>query len=330
MINRLIEKLSDFSFTKLVLISTVFVLSGSIPTVYLFAMAFSQEYTSFLLMISVFLPMILTPPVTLFLLTASKNLKYINQILDVAVEKNKQNDLLLFEQARFVLMGEMMANISHQWKQPLNTISLSIVNLKLEEKSPEESHSYYDIMEKNINYLVSTIDDFMSFFDKKVHSECRSIGSIMQEVKSIVEAQLSNKKIDLEIVIDIKDTNLMIASSISQVIINLINNAKDAFGSMSTEKEVKEVKILFSTNKDGLEIECIDNAGGIAQDIKEKVFDPYFTTKHKTQGIGIGLYMSREIIQKIFHGNIRLESNGNGTSFIISLPYSDNCYNEES
>ena len=114
-------------------------------------------------------------------------------------------------------MGEMMANISHQWKQPLNTISLSIVNLKLGKRSLEESSIYYNIMEENINYLVNTVDDFMSFFDKKTHAECRSIELIIQEVKSIVEAQLSNKNINLEFKIDMENVSVKVASSISQI-----------------------------------------------------------------------------------------------------------------
>lgn len=339
MINPFIEKLSNYSFTTLVSIATVVVLSGSIPTVYLFAMLFSVEYTSFLLIISICLPMILTPPVVLFLLTASKNLKHIKEMLHEEVEKNKENDIRLFEQARFVLMGEMMANISHQWKQPLNTMGLSIVSLRTSELCSSGSEKYFDILEDNINYLATTVDDFISFFDKKSSSELRAIESLVKEINSIIDGHMRSANIDLEILIDDTQGKVKIASSISQVILNLINNAKDAFSSQSTQRKIR---VLFYTTQHGLEIECCDNGTGIADEIKEKIFSPYFTTKHKSQGTGIGLYMSKEIIQKIFHGDINMntrkstrsqlypQSNDNKTCFFIAIPYSQQCVlNEE-
>ena len=226
MIDKLIVNIENSSPLKVSVLATFFTLSGSVPTVYLFSLLFSQEYTSFLLTISIALPIILTPLVIMLVLKLSKHLKHFKDALEIEVEKNKKADILLFEQARFVVMGEMMANISHQWKQPLNTIALSVVSLRTSSEYSSKSDKYFDIMEDNVNYLAATIDDFMSFFDAKTSSEMRRISSLVREIQSIVDSHMLNKEIDLEILIDDSYGDVEIASSISQVLLNLINNSK--------------------------------------------------------------------------------------------------------
>jgi len=227
-----------------------------------------------------------------------------------------------------------LANISHQWKQPLNTVGLAIIAAKTSQKCSDEADEYFDIMEDNINYMASTIDDFMSFFDKKTYLEKRDLESIVKEIESIIYTNLQSKGISLDIKIDESYVKVKVASSISQVIINLINNAKDA---IEDNAHNKEIRILFVTNEHGLEIECCDTGKGISQEIKEKIFNPYFTTKEKSQGTGIGLHMSKEIVQKIFDGKINVSlrdvsrstiypsQNTERTCFYIALPYSDKC-----
>lgn len=338
MIDKVIKILSVCSPAKIVLIITLSVLIGSIPMVYIFSLLLGETYTLFLLILSVALPLILTPPTIYVLLKTSKYLKHFKEQLDEEIEKNKRNDILLFEQARFALMGEMMANISHQWKQPLNTIGLSVVYLKTSEQISDVMDEHFDVMEDNINYLATTIDDFMSFFDKKTNMEIRELSSIVKEVKSIIEAHITNKNIDLEIITDESYGAIEISSSISQIILNLLNNAKDSF---EDDRKRKEIKLQLTSNEYGLEIECCDNGKGIDEDIKDKIFDPYFTTKEKKQGTGIGLYMSKEIIQKIFHGQINLNTrkysrssmyptdNSGKTCFYVAVPYSNNCLLKE-
>lgn len=322
MMNRVIENFSTHSPFLISIYVTLFVLSGSIPAVYLFSYLLYIDYTFSIFLLSVALPILLTPPVIMIILNLAKHLKYFQDELKKEIENNKKTDILLFEQARFVLMGEMMANISHQWKQPLNTMGLAVVNIRTSEEQKETEY-LFDVIEDNIGYLASTIDDFMSFFDNKHHLEMQDLDSIVREVKSIVYTHISNKNIHLEIGINKEYANIEVASSISQVILNLLNNAKDAF-----PKENKEAHITMSLTAtvNGLHIECCDNGGGIKQAIQEKVFDPYFTTKEKKQGAGIGLYMSKEIVQKIFDGKINLMSKeGEGSCFYISIPYSSNC-----
>jgi two-component system, NtrC family, C4-dicarboxylate transport sensor histidine kinase DctB len=334
MLNKKILNFTQSSPRIIVITITMAVLLGSIPTVYFLTSVFKQDYNAFVFYLSFILPLILTPPVIVVVLNTAKHVKYFREELDREIQKNKKRDIILFEQARFIIMGEMLANISHQWKQPLNTVGLAIVAARTSQKTPEEMEEYFDIMEDNIRYLASTIDDFMSFFDKKTHLERRSLDSIVKEIESVIYTNVKNKGINLEIRIDESYGEVKVASSISQVILNLINNAKDA---IKPDSKNKDIKLLFITNENGLEIECCDSGIGIADDIKDKIFNPYFTTKTKSQGTGIGLHMSKEIVQKIFDGKINVSSrdisrsniypfdNSEKTCFFIALPYSKQC-----
>jgi len=334
LIERVIEQLSSRSTTEIIVFVTLMVLLSSVPTVYLMSLLFCVKYTAFLLSISIILPLLLAPTTILILIKLTRHLDYYKEHLEQEIIKNKRSDLILFEQARFVLMGEMMANISHQWKQPLNTIGLSVVAARTTQNFDKKTDKYFDIIEDNVRYLAITIDDFMSFFDKKTATEIRAIEDIVKEIKSIVGTQIENKKINLEILIDSSHGKIEVASSISQVVLNLINNAKDAFEEDSKERQIK---VLFRSSDYGLEIECYDNGKGIEEEIADKIFNPYFTTKKKSQGTGIGLHMSKEIVQKFFNGHISLNSRkisrstlypidcSGKTCFYIALPRSSKC-----
>ena len=323
MLDKILEYIGKYSTAKIITLTTSFVLAGSIPTVYFIAILFAVEYSTFLLFISIFLPLLLTPITIYIFIRLSTQLQYFKKHLAVEVDRNKQKDIILFEQARFVLMGEMMANISHQWKQPLNTVGIALFNLKNFEQEKKDAEKYYTLMEENISYLSQTIDDFLSFFDKRSHNELKSLDLISKEIKSIVMSSIKKQDIGLEIIIEEECMQIQVASSISQVIINLINNAVDALN----KNKNGEIEVTFSVLKNHLCISCCDNGTGLDKAIEEKIFDPYFTTKSKSQGTGIGLYMSREIIEKIFEGTISL-SNDARTCFEINLPYTDKCVQE--
>ena len=322
-LDKVVAIISSSRPKKLVLLATFFVLVSSIPLVYLSTLLFSVEYTAFLLMLSIALPLLLTPVTIAILIKITKNLSYFKESLEEEIEKNKAKDIMLFEQARFVLMGEVIQNLSHQWKQPLNTINLALLNAKLTAATPEEQLKYFDIMESNTNYLASTIDDFMSFFDKRTYLELKTLEALIHEIRSIIDVHIKSHNVKLSILTDTINTKVMIASSIAQVILNLINNAKDALEQVDGEKNII---LTFSTTSDSLEIVCCDNGSGIEESLREKIFHPYFTTKNKTQGTGIGLYMSKQIIQKIFSGTLELKKTQKCTTcFELRLPYSDNC-----
>ena len=337
MLDKVTLYLASLTPLKIIFLSTFFVLFSSVPLVYLFVVLAGVEYTIFLFSISAILPLILTPITVFVLINLTTKLQYFQKHLEDEIEKNKAKDVMLFEQARFVLMGEMMANISHQWKQPLNTINLALLNMKFSNPDFNSKDKNYDIIENNVNYLASTIDDFMSFFDKRVHKEIKPLDNIIKELYGIMDAHMANKKIDLEILLDDGYAEVSVAASISQVIINLINNGKDALEDVKDKK----IRVHFLVSESGLEIECCDNGSGIDEKIKNKIFNPYFTTKAKSQGTGIGLYMSKEIILKIFEGTIRVKKRDGlrntqyeygtdmTTCFYIFLPYSTNCLLKE-
>ena len=178
-------------------------------------------------------------------------------------------------------------------------------------------------MESNVAYLASTIDDFISFFDKRKNLEMKSLPYVSHEVQDIIGITIKNKNIDFIIKINEQLGSVEIASSISQVILNLLSNAKDAFEDKASKKLIS---LEFTIKEECLEIYCCDNGVGISADAQDKIFDPYFTTKEKTKGTGIGLHMSKQIILKLFEGNIMIISKDNFTTcFKISIPYSKNC-----
>ena len=320
-LDKLITLISQCKLLNLITITIGIVVFVSMPVVYLLAYFSNQEYTTFLLIVSIFLAVIITPITILMVAGFSKHLRYYKKNLEEEIDKNKKKDIMLFEQARFALMGEMLANISHQWKQPLNNMGLAIVSTRLTSQSEEELEKNFDIMEDNIKYLSTTINDFMSFFDKKSPTEKRSIESIIEEINSIMKTQIERSGINFTINIEDKLKTVEITSVISQVLLNLLNNSKDAIEDL----EDKEIILSFETLIDGLGITCCDNGMGVSPEIAEKIFDPYFTTKEKTQGTGIGLYMSKQIINKVFDGTLTLGSNSRHTCFKINIPCSKNC-----
>jgi len=306
----------------IVIVSTLIIVLSSIPLVYLMMTLFGATYTLEFFVLSIAAPSLMAPPTLIVILKMSKHLKSYKEHLEYEIGENKKKDILLFEQARFAMMGEMLANISHQWKQPLNTMGLAVVSARTSNQSAQKIDKTFAIIEDNINYLADTIDDFRSFFDKRASHELKEIDTIIKEIEVVVGHVRVNRSIDLEFVVQMSGKHVEIVSSISQVLINLINNAVGAF---SDESRNRKIKIEFIVKEKSLEIQCCDNASGIDAEIIDKIFDPYFTTKEKSQGTGIGLYMSKQIIQKIFDAHIRVESQVGKTCFYIDIPYSDKC-----
>jgi len=323
LLNKLVAYITELSTFKLIFLITSGVLFFSVIFVFTFVKIFDQEYTSFLFALSVILPLILNPLVVILIIKLTKHLRYYKKHLEEEIQKNKEKDLILYEQARFVVMGEMMANISHQWKQPLNNISLVVLSTKFsEEKSLEEIEKAFDIIESNVSYLAQTVNDFLSFFDKRSHQELRFLDEIITEIQSIVSVQLEAKKIRLCFEKAESVENVLIASSIVQVLLNLINNAKDAL--LLQKQEKGTILLSFAIQGKELFIECCDSGTGVAQKLQEKIFEPYFTTKPKNRGTGLGLYMSKQIVLTLFGGRLYVDKK-RPSCFIITVPFGKNC-----
>jgi signal transduction histidine kinase len=289
--------------------------------VYISSLIARVEYTSFLFTISVILPLVLTPPVVILLIKMTKHLRYYKEFLENEIKKNKEKDVIMYEQSRFAVIGEMMANISHQWKQPLNTINLSVISAKLSNYDEKTLDQSFDIIEANVNYLANTVNDFLSFFDKKSIQEVKPLEDVIQEIENIYLVQLEDAGIALKVDLQNSAKDVSLALSVSQVILNLLTNAKDALQNTEGKKEIEMQFIAFD---DFFKIRCCDTGEGVAEENIYKVFEPYFTTKDKTQGTGLGLYMSKQIIKTLFDGELYLDKEDR-SCFVMDIPYGVNC-----
>jgi len=323
--SKLIRLFDQHSSLEITAIVTITVLCASVIFVYLFYHVAGVVYDGFAVLLSVVLPLLLSPPAIFIVLKLTKHLKEYRTFLDAEIQKSKEKEVILYDQARFVLMGEMMANISHQWKQPLNTINLSVAAARFSSFDKEQLQSCFDLVETNVNYLSSTVDDFLSFFDEKKYHQKKYVSEIVSEIKSIYEPTLKENGIELQIVFIHDAKHIRISSSITQILLNLLSNAKDALESSGGPKVIT---LHFTTLDNMLKIRCCDSGKGVQEDVLKNIFDSYFTTKEKSRGTGLGLYMSKQIIHFIFDGDIYVDM-FNHACFVLDIPYGKNCLLEK-
>lgn len=229
--------------------------------------------------------------------------------------------LLLIQQGRQASMGEMIGNIAHQWRQPLNALALVIQKIGFYHKRGLlDEKKIDDTIDKSmglINGMSTTIDDFREFFNPNKTKELFSVHDAIEKAHTIVESAFASHTIEyaLEMPDDIKIDGYK--NEFSQVIVNLLNNAKDVL----IEKAVSPayIKIKATKDNDRLHVEVCDNGGGIPDSVIEKIFDPYFSTKEEGKGTGIGLYMSKMIIEDHMKGKLRVSNKGGGACFTITI-----------
>ncbi|WP_052502504.1 transporter substrate-binding domain-containing protein [Halarcobacter anaerophilus] len=240
------------------------------------------------------------------------------------IKKNEINTQQLIQQSRLAQMGEMISMIAHQWRQPLSAISATTNNLILkmiiDEKVDKE---YFDKELKLITdysqYLSSTIDDFRNFFKSDKEKIVFELKDIIEKSLSMIKTSLDARSIIVIKNIDSKCKLFTYPGELQQVILNILKNAEDAL----TERRVSNRKISISTqqeNGDFIIINISDNGGGIKESILDKIFDPYFSTKNKRDGTGLGLYMSKIIINEHCEGNLKVKNGEEGAVFSIELP----------
>jgi len=248
-------------------------------------------------------------------------LQFINQNLEnlvyKEVEKNRKKDKIMLAQSRQAQMGEMIAMIAHQWRQPLNAISaaVGVINMKAQRDrlTPELAKEVTSKIDRYLQYLSSTIDDFRDFFKPQKEKRVTNLELILSKALAITEASIKDKNIELNI--DIKSIKVLTTyeNELIQVVINILKNAEDAFES----KNVKNPKIDIIVDSNVLII--ADNAGGIPKYILEKIFDPYFSTKKKKNGTGLGLYMSKVIVEDHCDGKLVVTNSSDGAVFQIIM-----------
>ncbi|AXH13476.1 sensor histidine kinase [Halarcobacter bivalviorum] len=237
------------------------------------------------------------------------------------INQRLQQEQILIQQSKLAAMGEMIGNIAHQWRQPLAQISAIHMNMKVTYDFEKFTKEYLDTKIKEANkltsYMSQTIDDFQNFFKPQGEKELFSIEKACREAYFIVESSLKYHGIDLSF--DVKEDSEVLGykNEFSQVILNLISNAKDIILERKTKNPQINIEIKAGEHYALVKVE--DNAGGVKENIIDKIFDPYFTTRHKTQGTGIGLYMAKNIIERNMHGFINVKNSEQGAIFIVKV-----------
>ena len=260
-------------------------------------------------------------------ITAKKEVLSFNDTLNEKVadeiSKNHKKDKLLIQQSKLAAMGEMIGAIAHQWRQPLNTLAMQLQFIEddFEDGLINEEYltNYSKESMKLVNFMSKTIDDFRNFF---TIDKIKANFDIKDKIKDTIN-MLSSQLESHEIKLTLEGENFVVmgyASEFQQVILNIVNNAKDAL--LEKMVENAEIKITIASSDNIGCIKIKDNAGGIPTDVIERIFEPYYTTKEQGKGTGLGLYMSKMIIEDNMQGSIIVENKENGAEFIIALEVS--------
>jgi len=237
-------------------------------------------------------------------------------------DKNKVAQQMMQQQSRLAQMGEMLSMIAHQWRQPLSAISASasVIYIKAS-RDKLKNDTAIELANKITGFskhLSSTIDDFRDFFKSNKTKTKTDFEKILKSVLDIVSISLEEKSIKLNINVISSLEFETFENEVKQVLLNLIKNAEDAL----TDNNIENGQINIEINNDVLTVS--DNAGGIPADIIDKIFDPYFSTKTKKDGTGLGLYMSKTIIQEHCKGNLEVQNDNQGAKFTITLGENNN------
>ena len=255
----------------------------------------------------------------------------LNEKVKLEIQKNEEKNRILIQQSRMASMGEMLENIAHQWRQPLSTISVAASGMEVKKEfstlSDEEFFEGINHIKKSTVYLSNTIDDFRTFFIKEKKTSQMNIKNAIEKALELMGNTFMQQRINL--VKNIEEIEILsLENELIQVLMNIFVNAKDAL--KQTLGDEKYIIIDVFKKEDNLIIQIKDSAKGIDEKIIDKIFEPYFTTKHKFKGTGIGLYMSKLLVEKHLKGSIKtsnteftfMDKIHKGALFEIILPIS--------
>lgn len=254
-----------------------------------------------------------------------RELEELNRSLETrilqAVDELRRKDQLMILQDRRAVMGEMINNIAHQWRQPLNSLGLYIQELEFTYEAGELSgdllHNYAGEAIALVRHMSQTIDDFRGFFRSDKQKTVFGVDQVIRRTVSLVEKSFLDQGIRIAVSTEGNPTVTGYPNEYAQVLLNILTNSLDEL----VEHGVDDARIAIrSFESDGKAIVTIaDNAGGIAQEIIDRVFDPYFSTKEPDKGTGIGLFMSKTIIEKNMGGRLTFRNTGEGVEFRIEV-----------
>lgn len=242
--------------------------------------------------------------------------------IEIALKERTEQTKLLVQQSRLASMGEMIGNIAHQWRQPLNALALLIQKVQLFSQRGKLTEA---LLEENVTKAIriienmsTTIDDFRDFFKPDKQKESFDFKTVMHDVMSLLEASFVENNIQVDIQIEQPKCEIYgFKNEFAQVIINLLNNSKDAL----REKNIQEgkISIVGKVYKGYTVLNISDNAGGIPDEIIDRIFEPYYTTKEEGKGTGIGLYMSKMIVEDNMNGQIQAHNTDEGVEFNMTF-----------
>jgi signal transduction histidine kinase len=249
--------------------------------------------------------------------------EHLNRILEKRLQeeiiKNREKDQILIQHSRLAAMGEMVENIGHQWRQPLNNLTLLIQDVREALEFGEIDDQYIDRFTREsmvlIKHMSQTINDFRKFYKPNKEKRPFSVGDAIEEALSIYSISLKKHGIQVEFKFGGQQLAYGYPNEFGQVILNILTNARDAFVANTITNRKLVIKI--GETEKFITVEFIDNAGGIEPALISKVFDPYFTTK--PHGNGLGLYMTKMIIDNM-NGAVTIENTGDGVKFCLSVP----------
>jgi len=256
------------------------------------------------------------------LFSKNKKLQILNENLKVELEKNKQKDKLILAQSRNATMGEMVSMIAHQWRQPLTTISMTVNNIaldiELEEINIDTLKVHTNRISQQTQELSNTIEDFLYFFKPNKKLEEVNVEDVYYDALNICRNFVEKNNIKINTHFDETKDIYSFSRDLMQIIINILKNAQDALLGNKILNKVIDVS-LFEKEK-YVHLEITDNAGGIPDNIITEIFNPYFSTKGEKNSSGLGLYMSKNIIEKHLNGFLDVKNKNDGACFIIKLP----------
>ena len=254
-----------------------------------------------------------------------------NKRLEIEILKNEENQKIMEIQSRFAAMGEMISMIAHQWRQPLAAIGTASFNLKFKllsgkfdlttEKGKIEQEDFFikklDEIEFYVQSLTTTVDDFRDFYKTDKVLVSTTVDKPIYNGLKIVQKNLEANNINIELDLQSKKNINIYENEITHVILNILKNAQDKF--LEKESENAQIRISSKDYEDEIKVEIYDNGGGIKKENLDIIFEPYFSTKKEKNGTGIGLYMSKTIIEKNHKGRIYASNIDEGICFSIVL-----------
>jgi signal transduction histidine kinase/tetratricopeptide (TPR) repeat protein len=246
--------------------------------------------------------------------------KSLEQRVSEEVSRNREKDHLLIRQSRLAVMGEMIGNIAHQWRQPLNALGLVLINIKDAQQYGELTPSYLHRQVANGHRLIvrmsKTIDDFRNFFRPDKHKEIFHLKDTIADALGLISASFEAHNIAIEVSVPEDVCMEGFPNEYAQVLLNLLSNAKESIQQRGIRHGRVAIRLCIADGMVKLTVK--DNGGGIDPGVMERLFEPYFSTKET--GTGIGLYMSKMIIEQSMNGRIEAKNDGEGAVFALMTP----------